>query len=57
MRNDVALVYLKENLPVDLNSNTIKRATLNDDPDCAKAGDMCKVAGWGNLEYGKEKQQ
>ena len=57
MRNDVALVYLKENLPVDLNSNTIKRATLNDDPNCAKAGDMCKVAGWGNLEYGKEKQQ
>jgi len=43
--NDIALLYLKEKLPL---GPEIKLAHLNDDPDCPKPKDTCEIMGWGN---------
>jgi len=45
--NDIALIYLKEKLPL---GSTIKMAHLNEHHKCPKDGDKCEVMGWGHRE-------
>jgi len=43
--NDIALLYLKDKLPL---GPKIKLTHLNTDPNCPQPGDECEVMGWGN---------